>query len=244
MVCRRPRPHSRAGTKSLKGLSSRAGGFSAALWGAWPSLVPHTGSAGKGLEASQGSPGERRAGSRKWGRERAGLRDACPGAWAEEGTGMLPHRLPLPWEGHVPKPPCLGRSLGAERRGEGGKCFTSEVFASYSALLQREPLVPGDELSHAYSHSGQETKGTERLCNLPRATQLSTEGTGHQLHSRHCHGEHGAVCEAQHGCQCLGIPNVSGPCQLKRTFQIEPILEKSLFYILGHYTCDKIHIFS
>lgn len=82
--------------------------------------MPHTGSAGKGLKPVKVHPERGELAAGKWGRERAGLRDAVPGRLGRGGSGMLPHRLPLPWEGHVPKPPCLGPSLGAERRGEGG----------------------------------------------------------------------------------------------------------------------------
>lgn len=177
----RPRPHSRAGTKSLKGLSSRAGGFSAALWGTWPSLGAAHWLRGQRTEASQGSPGERRAGSREVGegegraqRRRARepgqrrVRDAPTQAPPSHGKDMFPSHL------------VWGQAWELSGVGKGEVFYIRGVCILLSTLAAGASLVPGDELSHAYSHSGQETRGTERVCNLPRATQQSTEGTGHQ----------------------------------------------------------------
>lgn len=144
----RPRPHGRAGTESLKGLSSRAVGFSAALWGAWPSLGATHWLRGQRTEASQGSTGGRRAGSREVGegegraqRRRPG--DAVPGEARAPGQGRVrdapTQAATLPREGRAPRPPCSGPSLGAERHGD-GRCSPSLALRHPTQHSQREPL--------------------------------------------------------------------------------------------------------
>lgn len=137
--------------------------------------MPHTGSVGKGLKPVKVQPegGELAAG--RWGRERAGPRGGglgtpCPGRperLGRGGLGMLQHGLP-PSHGKDVFPGHLARGQAWELSGMG----MGDVF--YIQGVHR--LLPsGTPLS---SHSGQETKATERVCKLPRVTQRSTEGTG------------------------------------------------------------------
>ena len=156
-----PRPHSRAGIESLKGLSSRAVGFSAALWGTWPSLGATHWPHGQRTEASQGSTGGRRAGSGevREGEGRAQRRRPWDGvprearAPGQRRVGDAPTRAPtLPREGRVPRPPCSGPSLGAEWHGDGRcvlypRCSPSLALGHPTQHTAEAPLVPEDELS-------------------------------------------------------------------------------------------------
>lgn len=97
---------------------------------------------------------------------------------------MLPHGLPSS-HGEDMFPGHLAHGQAWELSGVGvgnvlcvrGVCCLLLLGPALSTLAAEAPLVPGDKLSNAYSHSGQETKGTERVCNLPRVTQQSTPPT-------------------------------------------------------------------
>lgn len=84
--------------------------------------------------------------------------------------------------GRTPKPPLFGAAWELRGGGSVEVFYILSVFASYSALPAAGASGTGDELSHAFSTlTADKKQHVERLENFPRATQLSSEGTGHQL---------------------------------------------------------------
>ena len=131
--------------------------------------MPHTGSPGKGLKPVkvQLERGELAAG--RWGRERAGPRDAVP---RQRGVRDAPTRAPLlPQEGHVPSPPCSRPSLGAEWRG-GGECVL------HPGCLLSLALGPLTQHSCSGSPSGARRQAVQ--CLLSQRTRNERHGEGVQ----------------------------------------------------------------
>ena len=131
--------------------------------------MPHTGSAGKGLKPVkvQLERGELAAG--RWGRERAGPRDAVP---RQRGVRDAPTRAPpLPREGHVPRPPCSGPSLRAEWCGGGGCVLHPGCLPS---------LALGPLTQHSYSGSPSGARRQTVPCLLSQWTRNERHREGVQ----------------------------------------------------------------
>lgn len=188
MVCRYLRPHSRAGTKSLKGLSSRAGGFLRLSGAPGPVWAPHTGSAGQGTRSQSRFTPEASWQQGSGGRERAGLRDAVPGRLGKEVRDAPTQAPPPMGKDMFPSHLVWGQAWELRGVGEGGSVYIRGVCILLSTLAVRPLWCQEARLSHALLSQRTRNKRHRGCATFPRATQLSAEGTGHQLRLRHCHG--------------------------------------------------------